>query len=53
MHLESLLAAFPKLTLAACLMILPAGDAAPGKQSFEVHFDDFSTQPLNTPPKEN
>jgi uncharacterized protein len=27
--------------------------AAPGKQSFEVHFDDFSVQPLNTPPKED
>ena len=27
--------------------------AAPGKQSFEVRFDDFSIQPLNTPPKED
>lgn len=27
--------------------------AAPGKQSFEVHFDAFSIQPLNRPPKED
>lgn len=27
--------------------------AAPGKQSFEVHFDDFSITPLNAPPKED
>jgi hypothetical protein len=67
-HLKSLRAAFPKLALIAGLMILPAlaqtGDssmlrrlsmvtAAPGKQSFEVHFDDFSIRPLNTPPKED
>lgn len=27
--------------------------AAPGQQSFEVHFEDFSIKPLNTPPKED